>query len=381
MHQHLIFTFFTILGTLIWLIIAFLSWRPWSIEDTFDQIDPNIKEDLSEITIIIPARNEANAIQNTLMGLTEQSTLSSIIIVDDQSTDDTVKIAQSFTKLPLQLIKGKPLLAGWTGKLWALEQGLSQVDTQYTLLLDADITLKPGVLANLYRKMQAEQLDFASLMVMLSMRHFWEKLLLPAFIFFFRMIYPFQLSNNPKSSIAAGAGGCILVKTQVLKTVGAFEVLREALIDDCTLAKKIKQAGYKTWIGLSKEAFSHRCYAKLSTIWQMVTRTAFVQLQYSSLLLITCSLLMFSLFSAPVLTLIFIHNAILKLIAALGFLIMVIVYLPTLRYYQLNRFLSLLFPITGILYLLMTWHSALLYWLGKPSKWKGRIVNRSYYPD
>ncbi len=375
MYLNWIFTFLTLFGTLIWLIIALLPWRPWYIEDTLDQHVLNLEEDLSEITILIPARNEAAMIQNTMMGLKQQHNLASIVIVDDQSTDDTVKIIESFKNLPLQIIKGKPLLAGWTGKLWALEQGLSQVNTKYTLLLDADITLNPGVLANLYRKMQEEQLDFASLMVKLSMRHFWEKLLLPAFIFFFRMVYPFQLSNKPKSSIAAGAGGCILVKTQVLKTIGAFQVLRDALIDDCALAKKIKQAGYKTWIGLTKEALSHRCYAKISTIWQMVARTAFVQLKYSSLLLIVCSLLMFCLFCVPIVTLIFVHNPLLKLIAALGLLMMIIIYLPTLRYYQLNWYLALLFPIAGILFLLMTWHSALLYWFGKPSKWKNR-----YYP-
>src|SRR5690606_8788080 len=146
----------------------------------------------------------------------------------------------------------------WSGKLWALQQGLKEVHTRYTLLLDADITLTPGILAALLQKIEQENLSLISLMAKLPAQRFFERLLIPAFIFFFKLLYPFKLANDTASRVAAAAGGCILVETRALRAINAFASIHDALIDDCMLAKKVKLAGFKTWIGLSHAAQSHR---------------------------------------------------------------------------------------------------------------------------
>lgn len=306
-------------------------------------------------------------ISTTLKSLATQDPDLKIILIDDQSTDDTVLQAENLKLANLQIISGEPLPEGWSGKLWALEQSLAKVETDLVLLLDADIALKPDTLATLIQKLDMENLDFVSLMAQLKMESFWEKLLMPAFIHFFKLLYPFKLSNTGHPMVAAAAGGCILVKKHVLEETGAFGSLRSALIDDCSLARQARNKGKKTWIGLTHSAVSLRSYGQLSEIWNMVARTAYTQLRYSPLLLLLCTILMGITYLIPLLA---IFTT--PLLALLIILLLVIIYKPTIVYYNLPIVWVLTLPLAGVLYLLMTWSSALRYYQGQRSHWKGR---------
>jgi len=198
---------------------------------------------------------------------------------------------------------------------------------------------------------------------------------MPAFIYFFKMLYPFALANKPESHMAAAAGGCILIETQALRDIGGMASIKGAVIDDCTLAKKIKQAGYQTWVGLSRGVISQRPYVSLSEIWDMVARTAYTQLLYSNSLLLVCTLVMLLLYVLPVVGLISFSGYAWSF-SVLAFLTMTMLYLPTLRFYSLNSAWAILMPVIAGLYLLMTWTSATRYWRGERSRWKGRIYQK-----
>jgi len=358
----------------IWIIILILPWRPWSVKESLDSNSSTESLDLSDVTALIPARNEAATIIASLQSLAKQGQGLNIILVDDQSTDNTAELAQQSAIPNLKIIKGNPLPDGWSGKLWALEQGRSQVKTSKLLLLDADISLQPGILAALLNKMRDDNRQFVSLMVSLRMEGFWERLLMPAFVYFFKLLYPFQLANSPRLPwLAAAAGGCILLETSVLERVKAFDSLRESLIDDCALARKVKSQGYRTWLGLTHSAHSLRKYQDLNEIWNMVARTAFTQLNYSFFLLMLATLIMVLAYWLPVIGMFFTNIRLLSIIA-LG--AMMVGYIPVLRYYRCSYYWVLALPIIGTLYLAMTWSSALRYWGGQRSAWKERVYDR-----
>ena len=373
--MEIILTLFAITGAAIWLTILLLPWRPWSTSEVLDVSSPLPEVDLGDITVLIPARNEAETIKATLPALTAQGRGLNIILIDDQSSDGTGQVARKAVDENLLIIKGKSLPSGWTGKLWALEQGRSHIRTSFTLLLDADIEPLPGIIGELKRAMQERDVQLISLMAELRMDTFWEKLLMPAFIYFFKLLYPFRLSNTGTSRVAVAAGGCILLETRLLHEIGGFDALRGELIDDCALARRIKTLGYKTWIGLTHSVRSIRPYEKLRTIWEMVARTAFTQLNYSGLLLALCTAIMVLSFVVPGLGL-FLPSGMAKFFSALGLAIMILCYLPTLKFYGLPGRWALALPLIGILYLAMTWTSAMRYWLGGGSHWKGRAYSR-----
>lgn len=373
--MEIILTLFAITGAAIWLTILLLPWRPWSTNEVLDVSSPLPEVDLGDITVLIPARNEAETIKATLPALTAQGRGLNIILIDDQSSDGTGQVARKAVDENLLIIKGKSLPSGWTGKLWALEQGRSHIRTPFTLLLDADIEPLPGIIGELKRAMQERDVQLISLMAELRMDTFWEKLLMPAFIYFFKLLYPFRLSNTGTSRVAAAAGGCILLETRLLHEIGGFDSLRGELIDDCALARRIKTLGYKTWIGLTHSVRSIRPYEKLRTIWEMVARTAFTQLHYSGLLLALCTAIMVLSFVVPGLGL-FLPSGMAKFFSALGLAIMILCYLPTLKFYGLPGRWALALPLIGILYLAMTWTSAMRYWLGGGSHWKGRAYSK-----
>lgn len=373
--MEIILTLFAITGAAIWLTILLLPWRPWSTSEVLDVSSPLPEVDLGDITVLIPARNEAETIKATLPALTAQGRGLNIILIDDQSSDGTGQVARKAVDENLLIIKGKSLPSGWTGKLWALEQGRSHIRTSFTLLLDADIEPLPGIIGELKRAMQERDVQLISLMAELRMDTFWEKLLMPAFIYFFKLLYPFRLSNTGTSRVAAAAGGCILLETRLLHEIGGFDSLRGELIDDCALARRIKTLGYKTWIGLTHSVRSIRPYEKLRTIWEMVARTAFTQLNYSGLLLALCTAIMVLSFVVPGLGL-FLPSGMAKFFSALGLAIMILCYLPTLKFYGLPGRWALALPLIGILYLAMTWTSAMRYWLGGGSHWKGRAYSK-----
>lgn len=365
--------YLSVFGTFCWWMLALFPWRPWSTCEKIETLTHEkviSSEMLSEdITVLIPARNEGSYIGHTLRGVRAQGEKMHVIVIDDQSVDDTAEQAR---QCGAQVLSGTAPPAGWSGKLWALEQGLREVRTHYTLLLDADIELTPGIIFELQQKACNENLALVSLMAKPPMNNFVERLLMPAFIFFFKLLYPFGLANKPESRVAAAAGGCILVKTQALRSTGAFANLHDALIDDCTLAAHIKCVGLRTFIGLSHGARSHRGYDELKPIWEMVARTAYTQLKYSPILLIICTLIMISMFLAAPFVFMFSSHLEIYLVSILAWAAMFFTYLPTLIYYQRSPLWGITLPVIGVLYLAMTWTSALRYWRGERALWKDR---------
>jgi hopene-associated glycosyltransferase HpnB len=360
---------------LLWLGNLMSSWRPWATAESLDASEPGNGE-LSDITVLIPARNESAHIQDTLRAIDRQGQGHRIILVDDQSDDGTAEAARALQLNNLTIVQGQPLAPGWTGKLWALEQGRQCVQTPLTLLLDADIALQPGILTALLTKMKGEGLQLVSLMARLRMTSFWEKLLMPAFVYFFKLVYPFSLSNNPNFRwVAAAAGGCILIETRVLREMNGFGAIKGALIDDCSLARAVKSRGGKTWVGLTHSVVSLRPYQFLDAIWNMVARTAFTQLYYSFTLLALCTAIMLIGFLAPVIGL-FLLPFWAAALSAITLGMMMYSYLPILRYYRLPWAWAIPLPIVGLLFLSMTWTSALRFLRGRRSSWKGRVYSK-----
>jgi hypothetical protein len=242
----------------------------------------------------VPARDEAATIPFSLTGLIEQRYAGAyeIVLADDSSSDDTVAMAgrlASDAEPRLTVVEAGPLPAGWAGKLWTLHRGIEEArphKPDYYWLTDADIAHKPQVLASLVAHAEAERLALASLMVKLPTRTIWEKLLVPAFIFYFALLYPFRAINDPASRIAGAAGGSLLVRRDALEAIGGIAAIKGAIIDDCALAQAVKGSGRRIWIGLAERSRSLRRYRRLGDFWSMVARSAYPQLDYSPLRLV-----------------------------------------------------------------------------------------------
>lgn len=360
-----------LLGLSMWLALLLLPWRPWRMDETLEPLAGAPAPRLDDLTVLVPARDEADVLGRTLPALAAQGEGHRIIVVDDESSDGTPDRVLSLGLAGVELLRGAPLPPGWSGKLWALQQAADRASSEWLLLLDADIELAPGMLAALRERAAADGLDLVSVMARLSMHGFWERLLLPAFVYFFKLIYPFGLSNRPRSRVAAAAGGCILLRRGRLQALGGFAALRGALIDDCTLARQVKASGGRTWTGVTLGAVSLRAYPRLGQTWDMVARTAYTQLRYSVTLLLLCTLLMGLAYLVPLAALLA-GPAAARMLGALALAAMMASYLPTLRYYALPPGWALLLPVVALLYLGMTWTSALRYWRGERSRWKGR---------
>jgi len=295
-----------------------------------------------------------------------------VIVIDDQSTDGTEREARSVTELTPTILRGAPLPTGWSGKLWALEQARRFVRTPYTLALDADILLSPGIVAVVREKLNHERLDMVSLMATPCMHSALEKFSMPAFVYFFKLLYPFGLSNSRSSRIAAAAGGFLLVRTSMLDTIDAFESLKGELIDDCALARKIKCAGGDIWLGLSHAVKSQRRNQKLSELWRMISRTAFTQLRYSIFALCVCTITMLIAFVIPLLAVTSAHAGT-RVVGGIALFTMMLSYFPIVKFYQRSPAWVLSLPFAALLYLAMTWGSAIGYWRGRRASWKGRV--------
>ncbi|MGH8671668.1 MAG: glycosyltransferase [Burkholderiales bacterium] len=358
------------LALLLWLVILGLPWRPWSTAEQLEVATAADSPDLGDITALIPARNEAATIARTLVALNTQGRGLSVIVVDDASSDSTAQATLDAGIRNLSVLTSAPLPAGWTGKLWALEQGRKHVCTRFTLLLDADIELAPGILVALRDKLDKQSIGLASLMAAPRFDGIWEKLLMPAFVYFFKLLYPFALSNRPHNPVAAAAGGCILLETRLIEDIGGFGAMRNALIDDCTLARHVKHLGVATWVGVTHAAVMLRNY-RLREIWNMVARTAFTQLRYSPLLLAMCSVCLVTAFIVPFVGLVWGDNPA-KFLCIGALTAMLMTYRPTIRYYGLSAAWVTALPLAATLYLAMTWSSAWRYWRGQHSSWKGR---------
>jgi hopene-associated glycosyltransferase HpnB len=347
------------------------------------EADAGASADLSAVTVLIPARDEAALIAQTLAALRLQGDRLEVVVVDDQSTDGTAAVARAAAddSLDVRVVSGRALPEGWAGKLWALEQGLEAARRDFVLLLDADIELLPGLVPALLQKAREQSASLVSIMAELRCLSFWERLLTPAFVFFFKLLYPFSWSNDPQRRTAAAAGGCMLVRTDVLREIGGFAAIRAALIDDCTLAAAIKRARPPIWLGLSHSVRSLRPYPRLADFWEMVTRSAFTQLRYSALLLVVTAALMAVVLLAPVLAVLAGSSAGregLSLVGTLAWLAMWAAYWPTIRFYGLSPLWALTLPFAALLFLAMTWHSALRYWRGSGASWKHRRYDKSF---
>ena len=363
-------------STLLWVAFALLPWRPWSNREVLDAMDGDDGDEvLREITVVIPARNEAEVIQQTLQSVIEQGPGLKIVLIDDNSEDATVEKARQMRISNLRIIQSSPLPAGWSGKLWALEQGRLQVTTPHMLLLDADIELARGIVKTLRKKMDRQGIPFLSLMAVPSMSGRWEKLLMPAFVYFFKVLYPFRRVNSHTTNLAAAAGGCILVKARLLDQIGGFESVKSAVIDDCALAGKVKSQGTKIWLGLTHSVKSVRRYQQLGEIWDMVARTAFAQLHYSVGLLIGCTLVMVLAYQVPV-VMVASSNILIRYLSLGSLVMMLLTYVPILRFYHRSWSWALCLPLIAAIFLAMTWTSAIRYRRGERTRWKGRVYQR-----
>ena len=360
-----------------WLLLLALPWRPWSTAEREEALVGTETTDFTEVTALIPARDEASCVTACLSALVAQGHLAQIILIDDESADGTGEIAQTLNIDNLTVLTGTSPPPGWSGKLWALEQGFASVRTNRTLLLDADIVLEPGILAALNKRMSGNQLHLVSVMARLRIENRWEKLLLPAFIYFFKLLYPFSLSNNPKSRVAAAAGGCVLIDTKALRSIGGFNSLRNAIIDDCTLARLVKTEGKQTWIGLSHDVRAIRPYESLTKIWDMVARTAFTQLGYSITMLGLCTVLLTLTFVIPTVGLLY-GTGFVPFVALVAFVAMGVSYLPIIHFYGLRPVWILALPLAACLFLAMTWSSAVRYWGGERARWKDRSYEKAF---
>lgn len=350
-------------------------------------------QDWPAVCVVIPARNEAAVLPSSLGSLLTQSYGGPlrVILIDDQSDDGTAQVARRTAENlgrsdQLEIRAGTPLPEGWSGKLWAMDQGVRRAEElqtapTYLLFTDADIAHAPGNLARLVARAEADQLSLVSLMVRLRCSSFWETWLIPAFVFFFQKLYPFRWVNQPRNATAAAAGGCILIRREALGRIGGLAAIHRALIDDCTLAQAVKQSDREVfgegrlWLGLSDGTLSLRPYPDLASIWTMVARTAFSQLDHSAWMLLGTLVGMGLIYLLPPLGLIsglLLGNPPLIALGLAGWGLMAIAYGPMLRFYRLSPLRAFSLPVVALLYTLMTLDSALRHWRGRGGAWKGR---------
>lgn len=335
------------------------------------------------VDIIVPARNEAENIAATIGSLLRQEYggKTRILLVDDRSHDATLAIARGIAASApqdrLAIIQGRPAPQGWSGKLWALEQGIAAaaLDTPapWLLLTDADIVHAQDHLASLMAKANKDALDLVSEMAVLRCESLAERALVPAFVYFFQLLYPFSAVNNPGRRIAAAAGGVILIRRTSLMAAGGLAAIRGALIDDVALAGIVKPVG-RIWLGHSRLASSRRAYPSFADIWRMISRTAFVQLRYSVLALVATVFGMALLFFIPPLLAIF-GSGFVRWAGLVGWVLSIALYWPSLGRYRRSPLWALALPLIAGFYLAASVGSAVDHWLGRGQVWKGRAYH------
>ena len=383
----------------IWLYLVLAHGRFWL---STPELLPAIPLDRPDVDIIVPARDEAQTIGPVIASLLAQDYAGKfqIILVDDDSSDGTADLARTAAvgagAIPgsptlgtvavtaggptLQVISGVPKPPGWSGKLWAVNQGVALSRAPILLLADADILHDPRHLSTLVAHLKESgvnapriatpRMDMVSEMVRLNCSSLAERALVPAFVYFFQMLYPFARVNDPTSKGAAAAGGTVLIRREALERIGGIAAIKGALIDDVALAKAVKRGG-AIYLGHSGLATSIRRYPHCADIWHMITRTAFTQLHYSAALL-ACTLVGLALvWWVPVGEAVLSHGP-QRWCGLAAFVLGASSYLPTLARYHRNRFWSLALPLIALFYLAATLMSALNYWLGSGARWKNR---------
>jgi hopene-associated glycosyltransferase HpnB len=373
------------LSLLIWCVLLFFRGGFWRARPAAP-IATAPRDAWPAVAAVVPARNEADVIAQAVGTLLAQEYPGPfhVIVVDDHSTDGTADAARA-AALQLQcsdrltVLTAKPLPPGWTGKVWAQSQGIEAVRTlglpaDFLLLTDADIGHPTDAVTQLVARADAEKRDLVSLMVRLRCDSLWEKALIPAFVFFFAKLYPFSWVNNPRNKTAAAAGGCMLVRRTALEEAGGIESIRAELIDDCSLAARIKHRGegrHPIRLDVAARSVSLRPYDNSGEIWNMIARTAFTQLRYSGWLLAGTLAGMTIIYLIPPIAALLLGP--LDWPAWLAWAAMCCAYAPMLRYYGRSPLWAPFLPLVALFYVGATFASAVRYWRGKGGQWKARV--------
>jgi hopene-associated glycosyltransferase HpnB len=368
----MIFTVFAALSLLVWLYLIFLHGDFWLSGPELRPVRPT---SFPDVDIIVPARDEAQTIGPVIASLVSQDYPGSfhVTLVDDNSTDGTAAKAGGFVNLTI--LSGAPKAAGWSGKLWALSQGVAATSAPIILFTDADITHDPRHLSTLVARLLTPKADMVSEMVRLNCVSWPERFLIPAFVYFFQMLYPFALVNNPRAKVAAAAGGTVLIRREALERLGGLEKIKGALIDDVSLAVEAKKYG-AIYLGHSGLATSIRPYPQVRDIWDMITRTAFTQLNYSGVVLAgTIAGLALVWLAAPLALLFGGWWGLVPGLLTYG--LFAGSFTPTLRRYGQSPYMGLALPLIALFYMAATIASAVHYWRGTGARWK----SRAYAPD
>jgi hopene-associated glycosyltransferase HpnB len=369
------------LSLLIWLYLLLARGGFWRISPPATQMLPQ-SGPAKKIVAVIPARDEVAGIGETVRSILQQRYAGAIhiVVVDDGSEDGTASAAAEAAaslgaSTRLTVITGAPLRPGWTGKLWAMSQGVAAaaaLEPDYLLFTDADIHHDPDNIGTLVGNAETHGRDLVSYMVELPVATFAEKCLIPAFVFFFLQLYPPSWIASPRSRTAAAAGGCMLMRPQALARIGGLEAIRSQLIDDCALARATKAGGGSIWLGLTHSARSTRGYESFTQIGRMISRSAFNQLRHSYLLLTATIMGLGLTYVLPPLLLLS-GSPIAMALGAGAWASMCIGYAPMVRFYRLSPLWCLCLPAVALFYAAATAHSALQYLLRRGGSWKGRI--------
>jgi hopene-associated glycosyltransferase HpnB len=352
---------------LVWLYLCFAHGKFWQ---SAPQLPPATPPEFPDVDIVVPARDEAHTIRRAISSLLAQDYGGSfrVILVDDNSTDGTAALAGTAANLSVVSLRSKP--AEWSGKLWALSQGVAASRAPMLLFTDADIVHDPRHLSSLVAKMLLSRLDMVSEMVRLNCASLAERALVPAFVYFFQMLFPFAKVNDPHSRVAAAAGGTVLIRRDALQRIGGIDAIKTALIDDVALARSVKQDG-PIFLGHSGLAASIRPYADFADIWHMISRTAFAQLRHSATLLALTLFALTVVWLVPAGAVLFGHGSTLVLGAAAAGL-SAASYMPTLARYGRNPLWVLALPLIALFYMGATCGSAIDVWRGRGARWKQR---------
>lgn len=364
----------------VWLYL--LLWRGWFWLGRERDDTPVVRlYTWPAVTIVVPARNEVDNIAQSLTSLLRQDYPSfSLVLVDDNSDDGTAEVARRVAaglgeEDRLSIVTGAALPKGWTGKLFAVKQGIEFAEVasapKYLMLTDADIVHAPDTLSWLVAQAEAERLVLASLTARWRCENLAERVHIPAFIYYFEMLYPFAWVNRPDHPMAGAAGGCMLARADALRAAGGIEVIRDALIDDCALAREMKRQG-PIWLGLTDRVQSIRPYTSWGDIRRMVARSAYAQLNYSPLMLAgTVAGLALTYLVPPLMALLASDWA--QVFGIVTWALMAISFQPTLKFYKLSPLWGIALPAISFLFMLYTLDSAYQYATGKGGAWKGRV--------
>jgi hopene-associated glycosyltransferase HpnB len=371
------------LSLAIWLYLASSRGFFWRLYDFDDDLALHESPRAwPRVVAVVPARNEAPTIRQSVASQIQQTYPGefSIVVVDDHSEDGTAQITQQTVselgaESRVAICAASTLSPGWTGKLWALNEGVNRASTNaqaYYWFTDADIIHAPDTLRRLVSRAERDHLDLTSLMVLLQARTLAERALIPTFLFFFLKLYPPRWIADPGARTAGAAGGCILLRREALERIGGFAAIHSEVIDDCALARAVKRTGGHLWMGLTRQSISLREYRTLSEIRDMIARTAFTQLRCSALLLGGTLIGMLLTYVVPV-VLIFVGDLMARILGACSWTLISLLYLPTLRFYRLSPLWAPLLPFIALFYSYATLLSAMRHWLGRGAQWKGRF--------